>query len=499
VDVTWWRKKVQAIPSGIREHRAGTIHVLDSGSAFDRYPEFRFPKNPRSNGMKTTVLATLLAWALAAGAQDATQQPAQPAAPGGAPAGQSDQAPTIKDPAEYNAYVNAVQQQDPNGKVSALEAFLTQYPNSVMKPSALELLMGTYQQTGNQAKVVETAKRLQQADPNNLRALALLTFLARQGLMSNQNPQQNLADLAQYCQKGLDAIKANQKPAGMKDADFEKLKKDTSLLFNGGCGFAALQNKDFPKAQEFLKAAVDQEPNDLQNVYPLATAYNSATPPDSLNAIFYLARAAGLAPAGSQAQQQIQAYGRTVYKNYHGSDQGWTDYALPSAKTATNPPADWGEKITKYVPPTPAQQAHELVNGKTPEQIQQLSFGEWELVLSAGVPEDQAKVWDVIKNKPLQMEGSVMEAPSDTELHIAGSADDIEAKRPDIVLTMSGPIPKLRMPKVGDAFDFEGSPTSYTATPFMMQMSDGKLLKKAGEKPKPTTRKPVHRRPATSQ
>lgn len=445
--------------------------------------------------MKTTVLATLLAWALMMNAQSATQQPAQPAAPGGAPAGQSDQAPTIKDPAEYNAYVNALQQKDQNAKVSALEAFLTQYPNSVMKTGALEQLMGTYQQTGNQAKVVETAKRLSQADPNNLRALALLCFLSRQAVMGGDSSK--LPDLAQYCEKGLDAIKANQKPAGIKEEDFEKLKKDTSLIFNGGCGFAALQNKDFPKAQQDLKAAVDQDPNDLQNVYPLATAYNSSTPPDSLNAIFYLARAAGLAPAGSQAQQQIQAYGRTVYKNYHGSDQGWTDYALPAAKTATTPPADWGDKITKYTPPTPAQQAHDLVNGKTPADIQQLSFGEWELVLSAGVPEDQSKVWDVIKSKPLQMEGNVIEVSSDTELHIAASADDIEAKRADIVLTMSGPIPKLRMPKVGDAFDFEGTPTSYTATPFMMQMSDGKLLRKAGQKPAPTTRKPVHRRPAT--
>src|ERR1700757_2816881 len=180
--------------------------------------------------MKTTVLAILLAWAIAAGAQATTQPQTQPAAPGAPASGQSDQAPTIKDPAEYNAYVNAVQQQDPNGKVSALEAFLTQYPNSVMKGSALEQLMGTYQQSGNQAKVVDTAKRLLTADPNNLRALALLTYLSRQQVMSNNAAA--LADLQTYCAKGLDAVKANQKPGGMKDEDFEKLKKDTSLIFN---------------------------------------------------------------------------------------------------------------------------------------------------------------------------------------------------------------------------------------------------------------------------
>jgi len=449
--------------------------------------------------MKTTVLAFVLVTALAAGAQDATPQQTQPAAPpagGQQPAAQTGgqsgaAAPEIKDPAEYNAYIGAIQQKDPNAKVSALEAFLTQYPNSVMKTTALELLMATYQQTGNQAKVVETAKRVLAADPCNLRALALLTFLARQAVSSGQNPQQNLADLTQYSGKGLECMQSAPKPAGVSDADYEKLKKTVGLIFNGGAGFAALQNKDFAKAQTTLKAAVDAEPNDLQNVYPLAMAYLTANPPDTLNGLFYIARAASLAPAGP-AQNQIQSYGEKVYKNYHGSDEGWTDYALPTAKTATSPPEDWGTKITKYVPPTPAQQAHDLVKDKTPDQIKQLSFGEWELVLSAGTPEDQDKVWNVIKNVPLQMEGNVIEVTSPTELHIAGSQDDIEQKRPDITLTMSGPIPKLRMPKPDDTFDFEGTPASYTATPFMMMMTDGKLLKKAGT---PAPKRPVHRRP----
>ncbi len=442
--------------------------------------------------MKTSVLAFVLVCVLAAGAQDAAQPQTQPQAPPAAP-GSGDQAaaPTIKDPAEYNAYVGAVQQQDPTAKVSALEAFLTQYPNTVMKTSALELLMGTYQQTGNQVKVVEAAKRLTTADPNNLRALALLTFLSRQNLATGQNPQQNLADLQQYCTKGLDAVKANQKPAGMSDADFDKLKKQVAIIFNGGCGFAGLQNKDYQHAQVYLRAAVDAEPNDLQNVYPLAMSYLTANPPDSLNGLFYIARAASLAPAGP-SQTQIQNYGQKVFKNYHGSEEGWTDL-LAAAKTSPTPPADLDTKISKYVPPTPAQQAQDLVKDKTPEQIKQLSFGEWELVLAAGTQEDQDKVWNVIKNVPLQMEGNVVEATSATELHIAASQDDIEQKRPDITLTMTGPIPPRLMPKAADILDFEGTPVSYTATPFMMMMENGKLLKKAGA-PAPPKKAPVRRR-----
>jgi hypothetical protein len=436
--------------------------------------------------MKTSVLAIMLACALAAGAQDGSQGQPQPAAPGkqAAPAG-----PEIKDPAEYNAYVSAVQQQNPTAKTSALEAFLTQYPNSVMKTTALEQLMATYQQAGNQSKVVETATRLLQADPCNLRGLALITFISRQSVAAGQNTPQNLPQLTQYANKGVECIKTQQKPAGVSEADWDNLKKQVGPIFEGGAGFAALQNKDNANAQTHLLEAVKAQPNDIQNVYPLALAYTTANPPDMEKGLFFLARAANLAE-GTAGGSQIHKYLEAAYKNYHGSDEG-LDTLLATAKSNPLPPADL--KITKYVPPTPAQQAHDLVKDKTPDQIKQLSFGEWELVLAAGLPEDQDKVWSVIKSVPLQMEGNVIETASPTELHIAGSEDDIEQKRPDITLTMSGPIPTARLPKAGDTFDFEGTPLSYTATPFMMMMGDGKLLKKGGE---PAAKRPVHRRTA---
>ncbi len=52
---------------------------------------------------------------------------------------------TIKDPAEYNAYTNAIGQSDPKIKASAIESFLTQYPQSVVKSDMLEQLMAAYQ------------------------------------------------------------------------------------------------------------------------------------------------------------------------------------------------------------------------------------------------------------------------------------------------------------------------------------------------------------------
>ncbi len=152
--------------------------------------------------------------------------------------------------------------------------------------------------------------------------------------------------------------------------------------------------------------------------------------------MFFIARAANLA-AGSPGQAQIESYGKAQYVKYHGSDQGWTDL-LATAKTNPMPPA--GFDITKYVPPTPAEQAADLVKNKTPTDVKQMSFADWELVLSAGKPEDQDKVWSVIKGIPLQMEGMVITA-APTEVQIAESQDDIDQKRADIVVAMCGTIP----------------------------------------------------------
>ena len=439
--------------------------------------------------MKKSVLAIVLVLATLAVAQNAgPQQPAQPAAapqaqqPAQAAAAPAPQKKEIKDPAEYNAYVGAVQQQDPNAKISGLEAFLVQYPNSVMKEDALELLMTTYQQAGNQAKVIDAANRVLQANPNNVRALVLLAYNERAG--------QKWADAEQHAQHGLQAIPTMAKPDGVSDADFAKQKTQFAGLLNSIAGFSALQLKDYPSAQKYLRAAVEADPNNLENIYPLALAYLSATPPDDVNGLYFIARAANLI-SDAKAKADVTKFGHSRYVKYHGSEDGWNDLLTQTATTAL-PPA--GFTIAVYVPPTPAQQAHDLVKDKTPDQIKKLSFAEWELVLSAGSPEDQDKVWSVIKGVPLQMGGSRVISATPTTLQLAASVDDIDQKRADIELTMTGTMPPKLMPKEGSDLDFEGTPVSYTANPFVMVMEKGALLTRAA--PAPAHKPPVHRKPA---
>ena len=428
--------------------------------------------------MKTSLVALLLVLANLASGQTAASPQPQASQPQASPAQPQTQKKEIKDPAEYNAYVGAVQQTDPAAKISGLEAFLTQYPNSVMKEDALELLMGTYQQANNQAKVIDTANRLLAANPNNARALVLLAY--------NERAAQKWADAKQHAERGLQALDKMPKADNVSEADFAKQKTQLAGLLNSVAGFSALQLKDYAEAQKYLRPAVEADPNNVENVYPLALSYLTATPADDVNGLFFIARAANLV-SDPKGKDSIVKFGRSRYVKYHGTDQGWDDL-LAQTKTTPLPPA--GFTITQYVPPTPQQQAAELVKTKKPEEM---SFAEWELVLSVGTQADQDTVWNALKGKNLQMAEVAVISASPTKLGLAASVDDIEQKRADIELTFPAAIPARMVPKEGDKINFEGTPVSYTPSPFVMVMEKGALLTKAA--PAPARKPPVRKKP----
>jgi tetratricopeptide (TPR) repeat protein len=428
----------------------------------------------------------------------ATQSAAQPAQPPSQPAVQSaqgqppaSQAPVIKDPAEYNAYVGAVQNTDPTAQISGLEAFMTQYPNSVMKMAALQTLMQDYQKTNNQQKTLDTATKLLAVDSNNERALFLLAYFDRMKAQGGDaNAKQDLVDAKKYGEMGLQGLPKFTKPEGTSDADFQKMKDQMTGVFNAAIGISEITDKDYDDARKNLRAAVDSSPDfqkDFSVVYPLALAYAGPTPPDPkvtpdpLNAIWFAARASVVAPT-PQYQQQIEKYAKNQYMKYHGGDDGWTD-VLAQAKASPDPPTNFAIKPA----PTPAEQAHNMAIATAPDKM---DFAQWEFILSNGAQADQDLVWNAIKGKPVQMNGTVISATA-SEFDIAGSSDDIDAKKADITLKFDEKVPLRLIPKPAASLDFQGEPASYTPNPFMMVMEKGQLLKAAA----PAKKAPVHHKP----
>lgn len=411
--------------------------------------------------MKKSPVVILLVMIALAFVQQAASQAAQ-------------QQKQIKDPAEYNAYVNAIQQKDPNAKAQALEAYIQTYPNSVMKVDAYEQLIAAYQQAGNAQKMIDAANKTLQSDPNNVRALAILTYTYR-ATVTAQNLQQNLPMIQQYATQGLAALPKLTKPEGMNDDDYKKLHNELGAIFEGGLGFVALQSKNFPEAGKDFRLAVEHEsqPN-IADIYPLAQA-DLESKPMNPEGFWFIVKAANMAQG--DGKNQILEYGRKKYIRYHGSEQGWKELvADATASQSVLPPAGF-TVAPAPPPPSPAEQAADLVKSKDPKQM---SFAEWQLVLSSGNQAAADTVWNAIKDKSVKLGANVISATA-SSLQLAGSEDDIEAKKADISVTMTKPIPAKFVPTAGADIFFQGTVSSYTPNPFKLVFTDGVLLDKTGK------------------
>ncbi|HKF23205.1 MAG TPA: hypothetical protein VKE93_16645 [Candidatus Angelobacter sp.] len=380
----------------------------------------------------------------------------------------------IKDPAEYNAYITALNTQDPAQKAAAMDAFVKQYPQSIVRVDALEQAMAAYQQAGNQQKVQETANLILQDNPNNVRALAVIVFLERQGIKDAATGAKARAD----AERGLQELTNWKKPEGLTDADFEKLKTQMSNIFAGTAAFGALQQQDYAAASKFYEQALKVDPNDLANNYQMAISLLQANPMNPLG-FWYGAKALSIAQTGNpQAFQAWSPYFLSRYKKYHGNTDDWTQRIATAAKQ-TAPPADFVASIP--LAPTPCDLAAQAVQQNSPDS---LSFSDWELVLSCRDKSPANKtaadqVWQAIQAKEkggeakLKIPTKVISVPDANTLELAVSEDNQTANKADLRVTMDKPMTKP--PAVGTSLDIIGVISEYTPDPFMFTMTKGEL------------------------
>jgi hypothetical protein len=437
--------------------------------------------------MRTVLVTFVLAASLVALALVITPLPAQAQASDASQANAPANQKVIKDPAEYNTYMTALNTQDATQRGAAMEAFVKQYPQSVVLSDALDQAMAAYQAAGNQPKVQEIANRILQINPNAVRALAIVTFIER---ASAKTPEQ-AAKVRQDGEKGLAALGTWQKPSDLSDADFAKLKDQMTVIFAGAAGFGALQAKDYPAARDFYLKSVKIDPN-LQDVYQLGIAQLEMNPIDK-NGFWYIAKAYHLAQGNPAGQKSIADYGRSKYRKYHGNYDGW-DQFLASTASQSSPPA-----VIAIAPaPSPQELACKAVQDNDPAT---LSFADWEYILQyrdAGPQcnKDAAdKVWAAIQGKQKDANGGevkiklpgvkVIAAGSDS-LDLALTEDNQQANKADLHVVMDKPL--TRPPAVGSTIDVVGSITAYTPNPFMFTMTAGEV---PGAGAKPPVRKPT--------
>jgi hypothetical protein len=433
--------------------------------------------------MKKVVFASLLVFATgtlaslpAALAQDSGSQSSQI---------------TIKDPAEYNAYTNAIGQSAPAAKAAAIEAFLQQYPNSVVKAEMLEQLVGAYQATNDTAKTYDAAKRLLQVDPNNLRAL---TFVVYVGKAQANGDQAKLDDAASLAQRGINATK----PPSMNDADFQKLKDIATPIFYDVMGTDDVTKKDYKDAITAYTSELKsyKDPADttkglaLADTYYLGNAYVQQDPKDLLNGIWFLTRAAQYLqePYKSNAEKAAEYW----YKKYHCAQndsacqtnlEGY-DQVKQLAQANVFPPDSY-KPTPAPPPPSPQDLAHQAIVA-TPDPTK-LALGDQEYILANGSTDDAQKVWAVLQGKTTQIPGLVIAATA-SSVQLAVTDDNKQSQKADFTVNLKDPLKEV--PAVGSTVTLIGTFDSYTQNPPMIIMKDGEP--KAPEKKTPAHR-PVHR------
>ena len=421
----------------------------------------------------TFVLALTTA-ALGQGSSPSQQPPAQQPAATDQQANVPTSQKVIKDPAEYNAYITALNTTDPAAKGQAMEAFVAQYPNSIVKIDALEQAMGAYQQAGNSQKVEQIAKQILAIEPNNVRALAIVVFIERGQIKDAATGAKARTD----AEKGLAELPNWKKPEGVSDADYEKMRNQMAGIFAGTAAFGALQQQDYPAAQKYYEQALKIDPSDLANNYQMAISLLQANPMNPLG-FWYGAKALSLAQTQNpQAFQAWSPYFVSKYKKYHGNTDDWNQ-RIAAAATQTAPPANFVASIP--LAPTPCDLAAQAAQQNT---VDQLSASDWELVLSCRdkTPANKAaaeQLWTQLQAKEkngeakLKIPVKVVAVPDANSMEVALSEDNQAANKADMKVAMEKPMTKPPAP--GTMIDIIGVISEYTPDPFMFTMTKGEL------------------------
>jgi thioredoxin-related protein len=377
----------------------------------------------------------------------------------------------IRDAAEYNAYIAALNTADASQKAAAMEAFVERYPGSIVKIDALEQAMSAWQQAGSTAKVADVAGRILQTNPDHVRALAIVAAIKR----ASGDPKA-IAEAGEVATRGLKLLADWAKPDGLTDEEFASLRDKVSAIFNGAAGFEALQLKKYAEARDYYVKSLAVDSANMQDNYQLSVAQLQMEPLDATG-FWYAAKAIALAQGNAATQQGISKYAKAMYRKYHGSEDGW-DALIGVAVQQNAPSSDFAQSIKRA--PTPAEIAVQAVRENDPGT---LSFSDWEYVLSyrdASPDNQQAaqKVWQTIQDKQkggtvkLSMPVKVIASAGDT-IKVAITDENRRTGTADLTVMLA--TPTSSPPAVGSQITVIGVMADYTANPFMFTMKQAEF------------------------
>lgn len=397
-----------------------------------------------------------------------------------------------KDRAEYDLYDSITKDTNPKTRLEKLQQWEKQYPTTEWIDARRTLLLTTYAGLSDAKNAVEAAKQILAVNPKDFTAL-YYTMLFTIGLYS----QNQSADVLDQGEKAAQAILASldTPPPGVAADAWAKLRPDLELLANRNLGWIAMQRKSWDAAEAQFQKTLALSPNDAQVDYWMGTViYQQKKVEKVPTSMFYFARAATYTGTGAlpaEMQKTSLTYVQKLYKNFHGSDEGFND-VLTAAKANATPPAGFAIKNANEI----AQAAAADEEGYNKSHPSEALWKNLKMTLTG--PEGASYFMmmkgsevPTLKGKVVKLEPAVK--PKTILLAMVDSSNNTTTA--DATLTFEMALPGKV--EEGTELTFEGVAESYTANPFMV-VFNGEPEKLHGWTGKNEPKAPVHRRPATA-
>jgi len=414
-------------------------------------------------------------------------QQARAQTPAGQPAAQKEK--KYKDNAEYDIY-NEVSKdalaKNYAKEITDLDTWKQKYPESDFKDDRTRLYVQAYADSGQHAKAVETSSQLLDRDldsvydPRQVIQLLLSTSVAVQQIPNPTAEQLAIGEKAAH-----QLMDYNKKPQGVSDGDWAQARTQLQTAAKGSLLAMAIKPGDLAMAKTppdcdtaagvYAKALGDYPDRSFIS-YNLGRALKAcaATHQDQsadLNsrALYEFIRAAVTDPSlgGSADAKKIAAYADQAYTSYHGDSEGLAQLK-EQAKGAALPPAGFIIETGAQI----AAKKQKEFQEKYPEVALWLGIKSQLADPTNGVQyfDGQLKDAAVPELKGTLLDGKP--ACRSKELLVAVPLPDATGS-PTAEITLKLDAPLTGKPESG-VIRWEGVPTSFTQSPFMLTMDTEK-------------------------
>jgi len=377
--------------------------------------------------------------------------------------------PQWKDRAEYDLFESITKDTNPKTKLDKLQDWEKKYPKTDYNTQRQTLLLTTYAALNQPKQTVDEAREILSGDPKNFTAQYYTMFFTQALYTQNQSPT-----VLDQGEKAAQAILAgiDTPPANVTAAQWASLRPDIELMAHRNLGFIAMQRKNWEGAEAEFKKTLQMHSDDGQVDYWLGTviaAHAAAQKKlDELpEAMFYFARAAEFdGPKGSlneAGRKTALDYVQKQYKNYHGSDQGFSDL-VAAAKANPMMPAGFTIESATAIATQQIQNENAWEQSHPQEAL-------WKKIMMALTGPDGATYFDMsMKGAAVpELKGKVVKLePATRPKTILLAMDDGSGKFGDANATLKFEMPLPGKVDEGTELSFEGVPDSYTANPLMV-------------------------------